>query len=226
MPSTGIGNLRNALALSKRPRLLLADSQQLMLDGLRLVLEPECEILATFTDGASLLAEAEKHRPDLILTDFWLPAVSGIEVVRRLRRVLPSTKAVFLTTSSTLASILGSLGTERESYILKQCSSSELRAAVKQVLRGGVYVPPLMKKPPGKQVEISSPALHTAARLTQRQKAVLQLVAEGLPERDIAAVLGISVKTVAFHKTAIKSKLNINTTAALTRYALQHGVIS
>src|SRR5580693_2215703 len=135
MPSTGIGNLRNALALSKRPRLLLADSQQLMLDGLRLVLEPECEILATFTDGASLLAEAEKHRPDLILTDFWLPAVSGIEVVRRLRRVLPSTKVVFLTTSSTLASILGSLGSEGESYILKQCSSSELRAAVKQVLR-------------------------------------------------------------------------------------------
>jgi DNA-binding NarL/FixJ family response regulator len=197
-----------------------------MLDGLRLILESEYDIVATVTDGANLLAEAEKLRPDLVLTDVSLPTISGIEVASRLRYVLPGTKIVFVTADSNLESVLSGLRTEGAGYVLKQCSGMELRSAIKEVLRGGVYITPLVKKQAAQHLEASARSFQTPGGLTGREKAVLQLVAEGLSARDIGAILNISVKTVAFHKTNIKQKLEVRTTAALTKYALQHGVIS
>ena len=211
-------------ARSRRPRVLLADTERLMLDGLRLILEPEYDIVAAVTEGSVLLVEALRLRPDVALIDVLLPPDGGIEIAQRLRELMPATKVLFIAVDSDLEKQIGGMWREGAGYVLRRCAAGEVRSAVKDVVNGCQYVTPSLKKQVAQAFQARP--VHAVTELTSRERDVLRLVAEGLAARDIANLLNITAKTVAFHKTNIKHKLGVRTTAALTRYAVREGVVS
>jgi DNA-binding NarL/FixJ family response regulator len=208
----------------KRPRVLLADDHTLVLDGLRKILDPECEVVGAVEDGRSLLAAAARLKPDIILLDISMPLLNGVEAARRLRAAAPGAKVIFVTMHADATYVAGAFRAGASGYVLKRCASLELLKAINQVLSGRQYVTPLIGKELGELPEWPLEAGEASGELTVRQREVVQLVAEGHPVKEIAAILNISGKTVAFHKANVMRRLGIHSTAELTKYALEHGI--
>ncbi len=208
----------------KRPRVLLADDHTLVLDGLRKILEPECEVVGAVEDGRSLLVAAKQLQPDIILLDISMPLLNGVEAARRLRAAAPGAKVIFVTMHADATYVVGAFRAGASGYVLKRCASLELLKAINQVLSGREYVTPLIGKDLGELPGWPLGAGEASGELTARQREVVQLVAEGHPVKEIAAILNISSKTVAFHKANVMRRLGIRSTAELTKYALEHGI--
>jgi DNA-binding NarL/FixJ family response regulator len=209
----------------KRPRVLIADDHTLVVDGLRKILEPECEVVGAVEDGRSLLAAAEQLKPDVVLLDISMPLLNGVDAARCLRDAVPGAKVIFVTMHADATYVTRALRAGASGYVLKRCAAMELLNAVQQVLKGRTYVTPLIRKDimdelPGWPLAPGE----VSGELTARQREVVQLVAEGHPVKEIAAILNISRKTVAFHKSNIMRRLGIRSTAELTKYALDHGI--
>jgi DNA-binding NarL/FixJ family response regulator len=210
-----------------KPRLLLADDHTLLLEGIRLLLEPEFDLVGSVEDGQALLTAAKTLKPDVILLDISMPRLNGIDAARQLRKLMPSARLIFLTMHAgedyvTEAFRAGAMG-----YILKRAAASELLTAIHTVLKGNHYVSPLVTQNSLDLLISSSKSEGNLANcLTPRQREVLQLVAEGRSRKEIAVILNISVKTVEFHKGNIIRELNLQTVADFTRYAIEHGIIS
>jgi DNA-binding NarL/FixJ family response regulator len=205
-------------AAIRRPRVILADDHMLVLDGLRKLLDSECEVVGAVQDGRALLAAAEKLRPDVILLDIAMPLLNGVEAARHLRRTVPDAKLVFVTMHADGAYVSGALRAGASGYVLKQSAASELLTAIREVVKGRTYVAPLARK------YLSQPL--PPSDLTEREREVLQLVAEGRTIKEIGTLLNISAKTATFHKSNIMRKLGIRGTAKLTKYALAHGIVA
>ena len=210
-----------------RPRLLLADDHALLLEGIRLLLEPEFELAGSVEDGQTLLAAAEKLKPDVILIDISMPVLNGIDAARQLRRIVPSAKLIFLTMHGDADYVTEAFRAGASGYLLKRSAASELITAIREVLKGHHYVSPLVTRNAlelligGSKVESKF-----ADGLTPRQRQVLQLVAEGRTRKEIADMLNISVKTVEFHKATLSRELNLRSSADFTLYAIEHGIIA
>jgi DNA-binding NarL/FixJ family response regulator len=207
--------------------LLLADDHAILLDGVRKLLEAEYDIVGIAADGRQLVASTLELSPDAVLLDIGMPLLNGIEAARQIQRSAPHVKVVFLTQQSHKSYVQEAFRAGAFGYVLKQSAASELAAALREVLNGRYYVTPLVG---GKELIDSldantNPSELFGESLTPRQREVLQLVAEGKAAKEIAAIVGISVKTVEFHKAAIMEELGLRTTAELTRYALQHGIV-
>jgi len=208
----------------KRPRVLLADDHTLVLEGLRKILEPGCEVVGAVEDGRSLLAAAKKLQPDIILLDISMPLLNGVEAARRLRAAAPDAKVIFVTMHADATYVAGAFRAGASGYVLKRCASVELLKAINQVLTGRPYITPLIRKDLGQLPGWPPGAGDASGELTVRQREVVQLVAEGHPVKEIAAILNITGKTVAFHKGNVMRRLGIRSTAELTKYALEHGI--
>jgi len=211
----------------KRPRLLLADDHTLVLEGLRKLLEPQFDLIETVEDGRALLRKAPELKPDVILLDISMPLLNGIDAARQLRRALPQTKIIFLTMHADRAYVTEAFRAGASGYLLKRSAASELVKAVQEVLRGGLYVTPLVARDMLRSV-LWTPAGRSAAPadLSPRQREVLQLVAEGHSSKEIAGLLNVSAKTVEYHKARLMERVGLRTTAELTRYAIQHRLVS
>jgi DNA-binding NarL/FixJ family response regulator len=209
-----------------KPRLLLADDHTLLLEGIRLILEPEFDLVGSVEDGQALLAAAKTLKPDLILLDISMPRLNGIDAARRLRKLLPSTKLIFVTMHASTDYVTEAFRAGAMGYVLKRAAASELLAAIRAVLKGNHYVSPLVTRNAlDFLISRSEPGDKVANFLTPRRREVLQLLAEGKSRKEIAAILNISVKTVEFHKGKLMSGLNLRTAADFTRYAIEHGII-
>jgi DNA-binding NarL/FixJ family response regulator len=210
-----------------KPRLLLADDHTLLLDGLRMMLEPEFDLVGVVEDGQSLLAAAAELNPDLILLDIAMPALNGIDAARVLQKNRNPAKVIVLTMHSDPDYVTEALHAGASGYLLKRSAASELLTAIRVVLEGGTYISPILSE--DREDLLTAAAQHRGVfsdRLTPRQREVLQLVAEGRTRKEIAATLRISVKTVEFHKAALSRGFHLRTTADFTRYAIQHGLIA
>jgi DNA-binding NarL/FixJ family response regulator len=209
-----------------RHRLLLADDHTLLLEGIRLLLEPEFELVGSVEDGQSLLAAAKTLKPDIILLDISMPTLNGIDAARRLRKLLPSAKLIFLTMHADADYVTAAFQAGARGYILKRAAASELKIAIREVIKGNYYVSPLVARN-ALELLISSAKRggKPSDRLTPRQQEVLQLVAEGRSRKEIAVILNISLKTVEFHKANLARELNLHTVADFTRYAIEHHII-
>jgi DNA-binding NarL/FixJ family response regulator len=203
--------------MMSRPRILLADDHALVLAGFRKLLEPEFEIVGTVEDGRALVEAAIALKPDVILLDISMPLLNGIDAAVRVKQVLPETRLVFITMHSEPDYVAEAFRAGGAGYLLKRSAASELATAIHHVLRGELYVTPL--------VSLEAARGGGGLRLTPRQREVLQLVAEGRSTKEIAGILGLSVKTVEFHKSALMQKLRLHTTAELTKYAIERGLI-
>jgi DNA-binding NarL/FixJ family response regulator len=210
--------------MNRRPHLLIADDT-LVAQCLQRLLECEFPGVEIVSNGQGLVEAAAASKPDLVLLDIRMPAIDGLEATRRLRELLPGTKVIVVTVHDEPEYYAEALRAGASGYVLKSCAVSELVTAIHAVLNGRSYVTPCIA------VRLAPTVTNFKARphgrsLTLRQREVLQLVAQGRTAKEIANSLGLSVKTAVFHKMAIMDKLGLRTTADLTRYALEHGILS
>ena len=203
-----------------RPRVLLADDHVLMMEGLRSVLASHVDLVGTAVDGRALVDAAVRLKPDIVILDISMPVLNGIEAARQLRKILPDTKLIFLTMYSDALYVHEALRLGISAYVLKRSAASELLSALQAVQRGQKYITPLVV-----QGEIEPHGLRpTDRQLTNRQREVLQLVAEGKTAKEIASALSVSIKTAQFHKANVMRTLGLRTTAELVKYAIRHGM--
>lgn len=208
----------------KRARVLLADDHALMLDGIRNLLKTSYQVVGAVEDGKALVAAAIRLKPDLIILDITMPLLNGIDAAREIRKNLPDVKLLFVTMHSSPTYLQAALESGANGYAVKSSGRKEILAAVGKVIRGRLYITPGVG---GDDVDRSANASRaaTALRPTARERQILQLVAEGKSRKEVAYALGISEKTVAFHRNNLKHKLGLTSTAQLTRYALDEGLI-
>jgi DNA-binding NarL/FixJ family response regulator len=210
-----------------RPRVLLADDHTLVLDGFRKLLEDRCEVVGAAEDGRTLLRMAQELQPDIVTLDISMPQLNGVDAARKLKKMLPLTKLIFVTMHADPAYVNEAFKAGASGYLLKRSAGSELLQAIQSVMDGQCYVTPLVAKGLVKSVITGdNPTVLKDEPLTVRQREVLQLVAEGMTVKEIASALNISPKTVEFHKSHIMTQLDLHTTAELTKYALVHGLIA
>jgi DNA-binding NarL/FixJ family response regulator len=207
-----------------RPRLLLADDHMLMVEGLRSLLTADYDIVGVASNGVELLRLAGELRPDLILVDISMPEMDGLSSMRKVRAEWPDAMFLVVTQQVDRVYLHASLAAGARGYVVKQSAARELRTAIAEVLNGGSYISPSMTLP-GKAKNILTTGV-PGERLTNRQREVLHLVADGKSAKEIAAVLHISPKTVEFHKASLMNELGLHSTAELTRYAISRGIIS
>ena len=208
----------------KRARILLADDHALILTGMRAVLEPRYEIVGTVTDGRALVEAALRLHPEVIVMDIGMPLLNGIDAAVQIKKHLPVVKLLFVTMHDSPAYLVSALKAGASGYVLKSAASEELLEAIDSALNGSIYVSSRLSKESLERFRDSSRAA-TALHLSPRERETLQLIAEGRTEKEIAFLLNISIKTVGFHRENIKRKLGLRTTAELTKYAIQQGLI-
>ena len=210
-----------------RPRVLLGDDHTLVLDGFRKLLEDRCEVVGTAEDGRTLLRMAQELQPDIVTLDISMPQLNGVDAARKLKKILPRIKLIFVTMHADPAYVNEAFKAGASGYLLKRSAGSELLQAIQSVMDGQCYVTPLVAKGLVQSVITGGrPQVLKDKLLTARQREVLQLVAEGMTVKEIASALNLSPKTIEFHKSQIMTELDLHTTAELTKYALVHGLLA
>ena len=209
-----------------RTRILLADDHTMVSAAFQKLLEPYYEVVGSVADGLALLKAAVKLKPDVVLLDVGMPLLNGLDAARELKKSMPSIKLIFLTMNpdSDIASEAFRIGAS--AYLLKTSQPSELLQAVHDVVRGITYVTPQISRAMEENFIRDPNALNRRKELTDRQREVLQMLAEGRSLKEIAYVLKITHRTVRFHKARIMEELGITTNSELVKYAINHGVIS
>jgi len=219
--------VRRGAPATSRPRLLLADDHTIVRQGLESILGQEFEIIGAVADGRALLREAGRLSPDAIVLDISMPQLNGIEATRQLRREGTRAKIIVLTMHADVTYATEVLEAGASGYVLKSTPSDELVRAIREVLRGGRYISPQVAEDVLPFVLNGAHQMNKRiSRLTPRQREVLQLLAEGHTNKEIAGLLNVSPRTVEFHKYRMMQDLGLHSTAELTRYALKHGVIA
>lgn len=207
-----------------RTRVLLADDHALLLGAFEKLLSGEFEIVGQAADGRALVTAAERLKPDVIVLDISMPLLNGLEAGRQIKQKQKDVKLVYVTMTedADLASEAFRLGAS--GYLLKRSAASELTTAIREVMQGRSYITPLIAN--ALIGTLLRPEAHAPGRdLTPRQREVLQLLAEGHSMKEIANLLNISPRTVAFHKYEMMLQLNLETTAELVQYAVRHHIV-
>jgi len=207
-------------------RLVLADDHDIVLQGLYRVLpQPEFEIVACFNDGRKLLNGVEEFQPDVIVTDITMPSLNGIDAARKIRKLQPRARIVFLTMHPDVGYATEALSLGGCGYVIKASAADELPIAIHSVMRGETYVSPKIAP---QVLENLSKSKHgvVAGDLSAREREVLQLIAEGKTFKEIASLLNISPRTVEFHRNRIAEKTGGKTMAELTRFAVRLGIVA
>lgn len=207
------------------PHIILADDHAIVREGLAHLLEPHFEVIATVGDGRALMDQAASLRPAAIVVDIGMPLLNGLEAVRQIHDSFPELRVVILSQHGDRSYVQAAFRLGASAYVLKTSAGTELVQALHEALAGRMFLShELQQRFPAPET-----AFHEAMsdeELTRRQREVLQLVAEGKTAKEIAFLLHISPKTVEFHKCCIMDQLGIRTTAELTRYALEHRIVS
>ena len=208
----------------KGPRVLLADDHALLLGAYETLLAGECQIVGQVSDGRALVAAALTLVPDLIILDISMPLLNGLEAGRQIKQALPQVKLVFVTMNEDPDLAAEAFRAGASAYLVKRCAASELVAAVQEVLQGRSYVTPLITE--GLVESLLELEGGTAgSELTPRQREILQLLAEGRSMKEVAAILDVTPRTVAFHKYRMMSQLKVKTTAELIQYAVKQHIV-
>ena len=182
----------------------------------------EYDLIGEVSDGRALVTEALRLRPDLIVLDIGMPLLNGIDAARQIRQAWPRAKLLFVSMHSNGMYVREAMSTGASGYVLKTSAAEELLPAIRAVLEGRVYMTPALA-PNGIG---ALPAARVTSGLTERQREVLQLIAEGHSSKEVASILGISVKTANFHRYEVKKKLGVHSIAELAAFAARSGLVS
>jgi DNA-binding NarL/FixJ family response regulator len=198
----------------KRLRVLLADDHRMVAEGLKSILEPEFDLVGMVEDGRRLLEEAAALQPDVAVVDITMPRLNGLEAIPLLKKAVPKIKIVVITMHREPAYARRAFESGADGFVLKHAAAEELIEAVRTAAEG--------------KRTFSAPAAPSsdgdAATLTVRQREIVQLFVKGLSAKQIASVLGLSVRTVEFHKYRAMEAIGVSTSAELIRFALEHEI--
>ena len=214
-----------------KTRILLADDHELFTEGLRSLLnaQPDMEVIGEARDGRAAVEQAAAMTPDVVVMDLSMPGLNGIEATRRITADCPGVKVLCLSMHDESRFVEGALDAGASGYLLKDCALEELGRAIHTVIADQVYLSPgiagtvveAYKNGASKRADSSVFSL-----LTEREREVLQLLAEGLPTREIAERLHVSAKTIGTHREHLMAKLDIHSVAGLTKYAIRENLTS
>ena len=210
----------------KRPRVILADDHTIILDALKNLLEPEFEVVGMFADGHALMEGAPALNPNVIVLDIGMPTMNGLNAGQRLKQAMPLVKLIYLTMNHDPDTAGEAFRLGASAYLLKTSAATELQRAIREVVRGGYYVTPLMTKGMVGSFVQNFKRRKSTSPLTLRQKEVLQLLAEGRSMKEVAFVLNVSPRTVAFHKYTMMEHLQIRSSAELIEYAMRSSIVA
>lgn len=209
-------------------KVLIADHHTLVRAGIRSLLEamPGIKVVGEAVDGREALSEAKKHHPDIVFTELLLPNLNGLDVAERMRREVPGVKVLMLTSLGGEEYVSQALAAGASGYIVKDGAVSELTSAIDALNRGEIYLSPSISRRAVTRAKRRGRRRGTNVHVTERQKEILKLIAEGKTSKQIAIGFGLSVKTVETHRMRIMDRLQIYDVPGLVRYALREGITS
>ncbi len=208
-----------------RPRVLLADDHTLLLEAFEKLLADDCDVVGTVSNGHALLEEAARLRPDIVVVDIAMPLLNGIDAARRLRQLHPNIRIAFLTMNEDPDLAAEAFRAGASGYLLKRSAASELLTAIREMMQNRSYVTPLVTAGLVGAMLDGRDGRSKPDNLTPRQRQVIQLIAEGRAMKEVAAILNVTPRTVAFHKYRIMEQLGIKTTAGLIQYAVKRHIV-
>jgi DNA-binding NarL/FixJ family response regulator len=198
----------------------------MLVDALKGVLEPRCDVVGTVGDGRALLEVAAKLQPDIIVLDIAMPRLNGLDAARHLKRTMPKIKLIFMTMNEDPDLVGEAFRAGASGFLLKKAAAFELMDAIEKVLKGGSYVTPSAADGQA-NISLREPkARDHVAEPTPRQREVIQLLAEGRSMKEVASLLQITKRTVAAHKYAVMDLLQLKSNADLVHYAIRRRIIS
>jgi DNA-binding NarL/FixJ family response regulator len=209
-----------------RSRILIADDHTLVADLCKKLLEAEFDVVGTVGDGRALLQSAVDLKPDVIVVDVAMPILNGLDAGQQVKQMVPAVKLVYLTMNPDPEVAAEAFRRGASGYLLKTCAADQMVIAVRKVLRGMSYLSPQLSKETVSYLRKQSMLQEEQERLTERQREVLQLLAEGNAMKEVAGVLNLTTRTVAFHKYRIMEVLGARSTAELVRYAVRYHMIA
>lgn len=208
----------------RKPRAILADDHVVVREALALLLAPEVEVVAQASNGQELVAQARRLRPDLIVADLTMPTLGGLEALQLLRKEKRKAKVIMLTVHADASIAAEAMRAGAAGYVVKHAAGEELLQAVRLALAGRTYLSPLVS---GDVVDrLARGVLAPSEKLTPRQAQVLRLLADGRRVKEVAATLGISVRTAETHKYEIMRLLEVDNMADLVKLAIRRGIVS
>jgi DNA-binding NarL/FixJ family response regulator len=198
----------------------------MLVDALKGILEPRCDVVGTVGDGRALLEVAAKLQPDIIVLDIAMPRLNGLDAARHLMRTMPKIKLIFMTMNEDPDLVGDTFRAGASGFLLKKAAAFELMDAIEKVLKGGSYVTPSAADGQA-NISLREPkARDHVAEPTPRQREVIQLLAEGRSMKEVASLLQITKRTVAAHKYAVMDLLQLKSNADLVHYAIRRRIIS
>jgi DNA-binding NarL/FixJ family response regulator len=207
------------------PRIMLADDHTMLVEAFRKLLESQCDVVGTASDGRALLETAPQLKPDVIIVDIAMPLMNGLDAGLRLKKLIPAVKIIFLTMNEDPDLAMEAMRCGASGYLLKSSAGSELIRAIQMALKGKTYVTPQIASGMQKAF-INNPQPKTRSKtLTPRQREVVQLLAEGKSMKEVACVLNVTPRTIAFHKYRVMEELNLKTTAELIQFAIKSRIL-
>jgi DNA-binding NarL/FixJ family response regulator len=214
----------------KKIGVLLVDDHTVVRQGLRALLnsEEDIEVIGEAENGRQAVVQARKTPPDVVVMDVAMPLLNGLEATRQILKFLPSTKVLVLTSYGDDECVEQLMQAGAAGYLIKQTAANDLLKAIREVQRGNAFFSPAIAKRLRDQCReafTTGQPMRKATELTSREAEVLQLIAEGFSNKQIAAELCISIKTVEKHRQQVMNKLNIHDVAGLTRHAISKGMV-
>jgi DNA-binding NarL/FixJ family response regulator len=206
-----------------KPRIIIADDHTLLVEAFEKLLAADCDVVAKVADGRALVAAVDEHHPDVVVLDMAMPLLNGLDAGRQIKHKHPSTRLVFVTMNEDADLAAEAFRSGASAYLLKRSAGAELLTAIREAMKGRSYVTPLVTE--GMLGLLMSSNTEKAHQLTARQREVLQLLAEGKSMKEVASILNLTPRTVAFHKYRMMEQLKITTNAELIQYAIKHHVV-
>lgn len=212
--------------MTGRPRILIADDHNLVAELCKRLLETEFDVVGVVVDGRALVRAAGELRPDVIVLDIAMPVLNGLDAGQQIKKSLPAVKLVYLTMNPDVEVAAEAFRRGAHGYLLKTCAAGELVLGVREVLRGKSYMSPALSRDTVNFLRRQGKNLiQEDDRLTERQREVLQLLAEGKVMKEVADILSMSTRTVAFHKYRMMEVLGAKNNAELVRYAIRNHMV-
>jgi len=209
-----------------KPRVVLADDHTLLAQACQKLLETDFEVVGIFPDGRALLDAAPSLKPDAIVLDIGMPLLNGLDAGRQLKALLPGVKLVFLTMHQDPDLASEAMEAGASAYLLKTAAAAELVKAIREALRGRIFITPSIARGMEASFIRDPESRHHAKTLTPRQREVLQLLAEGRPMKEAAYILELSTRTIAFHKYRMMEQLGLKTSAELIQFAVSQHLVT
>jgi DNA-binding NarL/FixJ family response regulator len=213
--------------MNHRSRILIADDHTLVAELCKRLLETEFDVVGVVSDGRALVRAARELKPDVIVVDVAMPILNGLDAGRQVKEMLPAVNVVYLTMNPDVEVAAEAFRRGASGYLLKTCAAAELVVAVREILRGKSYMSPALSRDTVNFLRRQNKELvREDERLTERQREVLQLLAEGKVMKEVGDILHMTTRTVAYHKYRMMEVLGAKSNAELVKYAVKNHIVA